>query len=74
MRTPPVQVKHDTLNPTALSRERKYGALKTMAALAHGHPGAAAKPQYVHRPAIKEEFYRRSNAFFPADCSAAEPQ
>jgi hypothetical protein len=56
------QVKHDTLNPTALSRERNYGPYKTSSLLAHAPPkGAPALPRHVHRPAMKEEFFRKTN-------------
>mgnify|MGYP006205787085 CR=1 FL=1 len=40
---------------------RTYGTYKTMSLMAHQPPKTATKPQFVHRPAIKEEFFRRTN-------------
>ena len=57
------KLKRDTVNPTALSRDRHVGALKTTTLAVHAHPGRAQPPEHGHRPVIESTFFRKANAF-----------
>jgi hypothetical protein len=57
----------DTKNPTALSYERNNGHYVTTTT--HAHPAFKSstpftKPEHVHKPVIRDTFYRKTNVFF----------
>ena len=56
----------DTLNRTALSKERRTGNVQSTMQRAHLHPGPVQKAAHGHRPIIETTFYRKSNAFLLA--------
>ena len=56
----------DTLNRTALSKERRLGHAQTTMQRMHAHPGSVQKAMYGHKPIIETTFYRKSNAFLLA--------
>lgn len=53
----------DTLNCTALTKERNIGNVQTTMRRAHAHFGVVCKALHGHRPVIETTFYRKSNAF-----------
>ena len=57
------KLSHDTMNKTALTKERKPGPMCTTMQTFHAHPGAVQKASHGHRPVIETTFYRKSNAF-----------
>eukprot|EP00884_Botryococcus_braunii_P000614 jgi/Botrbrau1/10553/Bobra.0343s0002.1 len=57
----------DTRNPTALSHDRKLGTMTTTSSRTHCAFQLATpftKPAHVHKPVIRDTFYRRTNVFF----------
>ena len=57
------KLSRDTMNRTALTKERKAGPMCTTMQTFHAHPGAVQKASHRHRPVIETSFYRKSNAF-----------
>lgn len=53
----------DTLNCTALTKERNIGNVQTTMRRAHAHPAVVHRALHGHRPVIEATFYRKSNAF-----------
>ncbi|CAL5220876.1 g2963 [Coccomyxa viridis] len=56
----------DTLNRTALTKERRTSHAQTTMQRMHGHPGSVQRAMYGHMPIIETTFYRKSNAFLLA--------
>lgn len=60
----------DTLNRTALTRERQHGGQLTTNTLAYAPPSSFDKPEFARKPLIRDTFYRKTNIVFPPGCNA----
>uniref|UniRef100_A0A7S0R644 Flagellar associated protein n=1 Tax=Chlamydomonas leiostraca TaxID=1034604 RepID=A0A7S0R644_9CHLO len=60
----------DTRNRTMLSTDRSFGGTMTTHNLTYTPPTEFEKPEHAHKPLVRDTFYRRTNPFFPAGCSA----
>lgn len=60
----------DTRNRTMHSTDRDFGATMTTHKLTYTPPAEFEKPEHAHKPLVRDTFYRRTNIFFPAGCSA----
>lgn len=60
----------DTRNRTMLSHDRMFGQTMTTHNLTYVPPTEFSKPEHAHKPLIRDTFYRSTNIFYPAKCSA----
>lgn len=67
------KVKKDTLNPTHLSKARDVGTYRTTNRQHFAPPPEHEKPEFGHKPIMRDTFYRKTNVFFPKG-AAAEPK